>query len=352
MTIHRLELKKLSPFQDVTFDFSPGINVLIGANSSGKTHVLKWLYASAKAFEQPVAAGEDAAARLTQKVAGVFLPDERRVGRLVKRAQGQSTGDLRLTGSEGAIHYTISTKERVILKSASWTPVAPAVFLPSREVLALYEGFVAAYTNRELSIDETYYDACIALSASGVRGPRGDLARALMDSIDRALGGKVVLDGGRFYVVFDADVNPRLEAHLVAEGLRKIGGLARLIQNGSLLRQGLLIWDEPEASLNPRLISAVANILKEVARVGVQIVLATHDYLLARRLSMMSEGAGGSAPPVRFFLLSRPTANAPVEVAVGATLSELPRTPMEEEFLRLYADERAAFLEDGAQPRT
>lgn len=348
MTIHRLELKRLSPFQDAAFDFSPGINVLIGANSSGKTHVLKWLYASAKALEQPVSAGEDAATRLTQKIAAVFLPEERRVGRLVKRTVGKSTGELRLTGSEGSIHYKITTQDKLTARSAAWSPAAPAVFLPSREVLALYEGFAAAYVNRELSIDETYYDACVALSASGLRGPRGELARSLMESVDRALGGSVILEGGRFYVRFKADVDPKLEAHLVAEGLRKVGGLARLIQNGSLLRQGLLIWDEPEASLNPRLISAVAAILQELALSGVQIILATHDYLLARRLSMMSEGASGSNPLVRFFLLSRPALNAPVEVASGTTLAELPRTPMEEEFLRLYADERAAFADEGA----
>ena len=57
-------------------------------------------------------------------------------------------------------------------------------------------------------------------------------------------------------------------------------------------------------------------------------------------------GDAGSAL-VRFFLLSRPSVNAPVEVASGSTLSDLPRTPMEEEFLRLYADERRAFSADG-----
>jgi ABC-type ATPase involved in cell division len=347
MSVTRLHLKRLSAFNDIDLRFTPGINVLLGANSTGKTHVLKWLYGTLKTFEQPLEAGEEPVARLKQKLAGVFRPDERRVGRLVQRGVGIQKGELFVAGDEGEIGFTLSSRDQATHLKVAWTPLAPSVFMPSREALAMYEGFVAAYANRELSFDETYYDLCVALSASGLRGRRGDLASALMDPIERALGGEVTLVGERFYVRFEGETRPNLEAHLVAEGLRKVGSLARLIQNGSLLRQGLLLWDEPESSLNPRLIVAVSEILQALARDGVQIVLATHDYLLARRLSMMSERAidRKEPPPVRFFLLSRADARAPVGLATGDVLADLPRTPMEEEFIRLYTDEQRAFAE-------
>ncbi|MBK9260639.1 MAG: hypothetical protein IPM54_12555 [Polyangiaceae bacterium] len=86
--------------------------------------------------------------------------------------------------------------------------------LPTREVLAMYEGFIAAYQAREISFDETYYDACIALSQSVLRGPRSEQAQALIAPIEVALGGKVALQGNRFYVVRKDGV---MEAHLVAE---------------------------------------------------------------------------------------------------------------------------------------
>lgn len=47
MTITRLALKNFTVFEDAKFEFCPGINVLIGENASGKTHVLKLLYAPA-----------------------------------------------------------------------------------------------------------------------------------------------------------------------------------------------------------------------------------------------------------------------------------------------------------------
>ena len=40
-------LKKFTAFEKLGLDFSPGINILIGENGTGKTHILKALYASA-----------------------------------------------------------------------------------------------------------------------------------------------------------------------------------------------------------------------------------------------------------------------------------------------------------------
>ena len=40
-----LRLQNFTAFQDTTFAFVPGINVLVGENGTGKTHVLKVLYA-------------------------------------------------------------------------------------------------------------------------------------------------------------------------------------------------------------------------------------------------------------------------------------------------------------------
>lgn len=49
--IEELKLKNFTAFQNTTFEFSPGINVLIGANSTGKTHVMKIIYAIIKQKE-------------------------------------------------------------------------------------------------------------------------------------------------------------------------------------------------------------------------------------------------------------------------------------------------------------
>ena len=79
-----------------------------------------------------------------------------------------------------------------------------------------------------------------------------------------------------------------LEFTLLAEGLRKLGLLWLLIQNGTLLQGSVLFWDEPETNLNPRLFGPVVEILLELQRQGVQIFLATHDYLILKQLDLQT----------------------------------------------------------------
>lgn len=67
-----------------------------------------------------------------------------------------------------------------------------------------------------------------------------------------------------------------------AEGLRKFGLLWQLIRNGILDRDSILLWDEPEANINPQLIPILVDIILELHRKGVQVFLATHDYNLAK----------------------------------------------------------------------
>ena len=45
MLIRNIELENFTVFDKVKIDFCKGINVLIGDNGMGKTHVLKLLYA-------------------------------------------------------------------------------------------------------------------------------------------------------------------------------------------------------------------------------------------------------------------------------------------------------------------
>ena len=80
----------------------------------------------------------------------------------------------------------------------------------------------------------------------------------------------------------------KTEFSLEAEGLRKLGLLWKLIRNGLLEKDSILLWDEPEANLNPELYPLVAEILLGLQKNGVQIFLATHSYNFAKYLENKS----------------------------------------------------------------
>lgn len=46
MWIDTIQLKEFSAFADATISLSPGVNVFIGANGTGKSHVMKVAYAA------------------------------------------------------------------------------------------------------------------------------------------------------------------------------------------------------------------------------------------------------------------------------------------------------------------
>ena len=77
--------------------------------------------------------------------------------------------------------------------------------------------------------------------------------------------------------------------HLVAEGMRKLAMLARLIATGSLLDKGYLFWDEPEANLNPKIIRIVAKTILQIAASGIQVFIATHSLFLLRELHVVQK---------------------------------------------------------------
>ena len=74
-----------------------------------------------------------------------------------------------------------------------------------------------------------------------------------------------------------------MEAHLVAEGLRKLASILYLILNGEINADTILFWDEPEANLNPALVKVVAKFIRVLQECGLQIFVATLTTCLHTR---------------------------------------------------------------------
>ena len=80
-----------------------------------------------------------------------------------------------------------------------------------------------------------------------------------------------------------------IEFTLLAEGIRKLGLLWLLIQNGSLPSGSVLFWDEPETNLNPAMFGTVIEVILGLQRIGVQVLLATHSYALLREIDLRQQ---------------------------------------------------------------
>lgn len=330
--LESLEIEHFSVFETVRLDFSPGLNVLIGLNSTGKSHLMKLAYALLPRHggRPEITDGRGVFEEdLRRKIVGLFQPEEGKIERLIRRAQEEAR--VRLRSELGALEIGIRRGGSLELEPLLSTDglSASALFIPSRETLAMYEGFAAAYERRELSFDKTYFDLCEKMSASPLRSGLLNGFEEVLRGLESLLGGRVRLRGNRFYVEAGEHVT---EAHLLAEGLRKIAVLAHLIQNGSLTKNTVLFWDEPEANLHPSLIVELANLLHRLAEGGVQIILATHDYLLAHELSLKAEHTTDETTGFRFFSFYRDAPEEGVRIESGAVLAEIEHNPILEEY--------------------
>ncbi len=308
----KLDLTNFTVFSDDAIDLSPGLNVIIGENGTGKSHLLKLGYVVmqvAHAFGNSERQTKDEMGRqLADKLVAVFRPET--LGRLVSRKPGRNRcfvgATLAAKPKDCRIAFSFATNSKTEVRleemPAAFPEVGP-VFLPTREMVSVFPGFAAAYRGRELEFDETYYDLALALEDLPLRGKRPDKIASLIGRLEELMAGKVAVDNGRFYLKPDASGAARLEMPLVAEGVRKIAMLAYLLINGCLRDKSTLFWDEPETNLNPRLIRHVATTLLTLAKQGVQVVVATHSLFLLREIEIGMGTPEFRRVPARFVAL-------------------------------------------------
>jgi ABC-type branched-subunit amino acid transport system ATPase component len=281
MTLSRIRFERFTAFDDLDLNLSPGVNVFIGANATGKTHLMKVAYAACDITKTQL--------DFAEKLVRVFLPSGRALGRLVKRQQASSRGAAEVYRGKQKLRVSFSNHATVpdsatVTGARAWVgePIE-CVYIPVKEMLSNAPGFRSLYAQREVHFEEVYADILDRAYRPALRGPTDAQRRRLLKIIQRAMDGKVTVKEEEFFL---RNKQGNLEFSLLAEGMRKLGLLWLLIQNGTLLGGSVLFWDEPETNLNPKQFGELIEILLELQRLDVQVFLATHDYAILKELDL------------------------------------------------------------------
>lgn len=344
--IKRLELENFTCFGKVAMDFSPGINVFIGENGTGKTHLLKVLYGillTDKEYKNDETGDfyKDYDGQFFNKLwinwNALFNPNK--LNSLVRQPFdffnvkyffNEHHYSLKFKNEKNSINFSRNL-------SAEFGFGIKSLYIPISEMLSWGKGFISLYTNNEIGFDKSYYELALALDKPLKRGEAITDVNKLKAGIEEAIGATIQRkeDGG-FYLKFKEN-NAEFEAPLVATGINKLAQLIYLIMNGSLTKDTILFWDEPEAGLNPKYIKPVAQFLLTLANAGCQIFVATHDYLLPYELSLSKEYEGAvksKVPPMKFFTLMKGDNGTVVES--GETMYDLPYDAIMEGHLQFH----------------
>lgn len=358
MKIDRLKMENFMIFDHLDVNFSPDINVISGENSTGKTAIIKLLYSILKGYAEVNAIKGDITKDrietiLVDKMRGVFRPDNDVIGRLVNRRQGCSRADifLDITGdTEIKIGFGTKREKHIDIGGGSlldMKDISP-VYIPPKEIISATENFGSLYADYHIAFEETYYDLTRLLERPLRKGPNTMEQRQVMKSFEQIVNGNIIQKEKKFYLKVKGA--GEFEMGLVSEGYRKIVTIMYLILSGSLSKNAVLFWDEPETNMNPKMIRPLVDAIIELSRMGVQVFVTTHDYFVQQCFNMAalyppSNNAGKRRLTYSFLSLYKQGDSVYCEQA--ESLSDLTHNAVMEEFDALYDKEQEMIYENG-----
>ncbi|MYF85197.1 MAG: AAA family ATPase, partial [Rhodospirillaceae bacterium] len=197
MTITRLKFERFTAFENLEFQPSPGINILVGANGTGKTHLMKAAYAACDVSKT--------GGSFAEKLINTFMPSGRSIGRLVKRRNRSVRGAIHIFRNRRYIrasfsnHATVPDSVRVTGAKGWAAEPVESVYIPVKEMLANAPGFRSLYAQREIHFEEVYADILDRAYRPSLRGPADISRKKLLNILRKVIDGRIVEKNEEFY---------------------------------------------------------------------------------------------------------------------------------------------------------
>ena len=281
------------------------------------------------------------------------MPSGHSRGRLV-RQQGGADGEATIRVWRGGLKLEASFRSRrrpVSLRPSTFTDDDPdremeewarepveCVYVPVKEMLSNGPGFRSLYSKREVHFEEVYNDILDRAYLPASRGPVDSPREQLTAKLQMAIGGEVAVENEEFFLRGERE---NIEFSLLSEGVRKLALLWLLIRNDVIRPGSVLFWDEPETNLNPKLFGVLMEVFLELQRNGVQIFLATHDYVILKELDLRAR----ETDQVAFHALYREDETGEIACATTRGYRDAHPNAITDTFTELYDREIARSLE-------
>lgn len=246
MCIEKLELNEFIFFNNASINLSKGINILIGENGVGKTQLLKALYTK--------------------------LNYKSKNNNSISKGKYKEYFGANPLGKIGEIK--IIPNQNI-----------PCTYIPSKDMLTHSNGFLSLNNKYSMPFDKVYYDI-VSKALIPLLNEIPEIGQNILPKIEEIIDGKVIVEDDTFFV--KKSNGDKVNFAIEAEGLKKIATIWQLIMNDGICADSILFWDQPESNINPKLIPKLVDILLELSRNNVQIFIATHDYIFAKYVEVLS----------------------------------------------------------------
>lgn len=355
MKIKKLTLNNFMAFEKAEINWSDNINIICGENSTGKTTLLKAMYSLTKPFSNNKTKSnftkEMEEQLIVKKIQGVFRPDDMKIGRLVSRRQGSNRTEFAVElekkykisvgfGNRQENHADIDIEHGDVIRKYD------VIYIPTKEMISTVEHFAALYEEYHIDFEEMYYDLAKLLDRPLSKGPNTTEQNEVLSSLEDVMKGQIIQKNKKFY--FKIKGEGEFEMGLLSDGYRKLSMIIYMILSGSLNKNTILFWDEPETNMNPKMIRPIVQTLIILAQMGVQIFVSTHDYFIQQEFNMAA--AYPELNPknldIRFISLYRDEETQGIHYEMKKTASDLENNAIMQEFDAMYDREQRIIYED------
>lgn len=287
--IREARLTDLGPIAALNWAPSPQVNVIIGHNASGKTLLMKMLWALVRSRESWKRGDDPRTYRevLSDKLYWTF--EVPRLGQIVR--QGQERLEASITEDVGGEVVTSSfglgaraERKAALVTEPEQASSSNAIFVPAKEVLSVANQVKQARQNQQFGFGEPTTDlvSLLEVPKSAGKPPFGPTRKDL----EALVGARIDLLDGNWILQRG---NWKLPISVAAEGHKRIAIFDRLILNRMLSKESLLFIDEPEAFLHPEALLVFLRLLLRISEEGVQLFLATHSLVVLNALRLYAE---------------------------------------------------------------
>ena len=329
-------------------NFAP-VNVIIGNNDTGKTGLLKLLYASAKTLEiySKRQQNESISLRkvIAEKLSNTYQPGKKGLGELVSKITREK---LRVNlefshaklGYEDRLTFSFgeSTTNTINDCPDDMKPISDSfrcLFVPAKEILTSLKAIRATRDNLFMpGFDDTYLDLIKAVVIPTSKGRVKEELSDVNSKLEKLFEGQIEQGKDDDFVFRKG--NTEYSMQLTSEGIKKIGIFSTLIKNRQLNSTSLLFLDEPETTLHPQAARELVEMLMLMAKAGVQIFIATHNYFVLKQMHLSAQKYEIAT---NCYTLCKEKGSKSVSVSVSDLQQDFPENEISEEAIKMADDE-------------
>lgn len=159
-----------------------------------------------------------------------------------------------------------------------------------------------------------------------------------MKSLEKIVDGSIIQKDKNFYLKVKG--SGEFEMGLVSEGYRKLSTIMYLILSGSLSKNAILFWDEPETNMNPKMIKPLVDAVIELAKMGVQVFITTHDYFVQQCFNIAASYQKNDKKKLQYNFMSLYRDDRTIICESSDSLLQLEHNAIMDEFDALYDREQ------------